>query len=372
MTIPPRAIAEKIPFVDLARENQAFESKFREYLNEILATGAYISSKYNRAFEDSLAVATQSTHAIGVSSGTDALTLGIKALNLPEQSEILVPSNTFIASVFAISHAGHTPVLVEPDIATCNVSAENIRAAITPKTRAIVAVHLYGRAAPMGEIMAAAQEHDLKVVEDCAQAFGASYQGKALGSWGDLAAFSFFPTKTLGGIGDGGAITTSNPKIAHQIMAMRQQGALVKNEHLQIGGNSKLSEIEAAFLYAKIGAVEELANKRRSVARYYLDHIRNPKLVLPEPPRHREEHVWHLFALRTLERDAFQKHLTDHGIGSISHYPKPIHLQKAYKGFFKGSYPIAEEISRTTLSLPMHSVLEVEQLKRVVDVVNGF
>jgi len=361
-----------IDFVNLAKENAPFEPRFKASLEGILTSGAYLLGKEMAELESSFSKSVNVAHCATVSCGLDALTLGIMALDLPAQSEILVPANTYIATFFSISNSGHKPVPVEPDAKTFNIDPNAIEAAITSSTKAIMVVHLYGRAAAMDEICRIAQKHNLKVIEDCAQAYGARIHNKPVGSWGDIGAFSFFPTKALGGIGDGGAITTSNQKLYQRVRELRQYGSTVKNEHVRIGFNSRLSEIEAAFLNSKMGHIDQMNEKRRQIAKHYIESVSNSFIQLPEWPEHAEEHVWHLFTVQTKDRDALSKHLLNKGIRCMTHYPKPPHLQEAYEGRFNGAYPITENIHAHTLTIPLHSALTKQEVHQITEALNSY
>lgn len=361
-----------IDFVNLAKENAPFEAQFKASLEQILGSGAYLLGKEMEQLESTFAQKTGVAHCATVSCGLDALTLGLMAFDLGPGSEVLVPSNTYIATFFSISNSGHVPVPVEPIPCTFNMDPAAIEAAITEKTKAIMVVHLYGRAAEMNEICRIAQKHGLKVIEDCAQAYGAVYQGKPVGSWGDIGAFSFFPTKTLGGIGDGGAITTSNSQLYQRVCELRQYGSTVKNEHVRVGFNSRLSEIEAAFLNAKIGHIEALNEKRRQMAQRYISSVNNPHLELPEWPNRPEEHVWHLFTVQTEDRAKLSEYLLSQGIKCMMHYPKPPHLQEAYENQLSREYPIAERIHEHTLTIPLHSALENEEIEHIIQSLNSY
>lgn len=361
-----------INFVNLAKENTPFEAPFKASLEEILTSGAYLLGKEMEQLESTFAKNVEVSHCATVSCGLDALTLGLMALDLPAQSEVLVPANTYIATFFSISNSGHIPVPVEPCANSFNIDPEAIEAAITPTTKAIMLVHLYGRAAAMEEICSIAKKHDLRIIEDCAQAYGARYKNKPVGSWGDIGAFSFFPTKALGGIGDGGAITTSNDKLYQRICELRQYGSTVKNEHVRVGFNSRLSEIEAAFLNAKINHIDQLNEDRRQIAKRYIESVNNPLIQLPEWPTDAYEHVWHLFTVQTNNRDALSKYLLSKGIKCMTHYPKPPHLQEAYAEKFNAAYPITEAIHERTLTIPLHSALTHEDVSIIIKALNAY
>ena len=284
-----------------------------------------------------------------------------------------MPSNTFIATVLAVTYTGATPVLVEPDIATYNIDPERIEEKITAKTKAVMPVHLYGQPAQMDRIAEIAKNHGLYVVEDCAQAHGALYKGKRIGSFGDAAGFSFYPGKNLGALGDAGAVVTNSKELSDKIRALGNYGSDYKYHHIYKGNNSRLDEMQAAFLREKLTILDEMNQNRRSIAHRYLKEINNPNVILPFVPDNVEP-VWHIFAVRSKRRDELEQYLSDRGIGTNKHYPIPIHQQQCYSdlGIKKGELPIAEEISATELSLPMFYGMTDEQVEYVVEAINEF
>jgi dTDP-4-amino-4,6-dideoxygalactose transaminase len=288
---------------------------------------------------------------------------------LKEGDEVIVPANTYIASILAITENRLKPVLVEPDEATFNLCPEKTAAAITPNTKAIVAVHLYGQISPMRELMQLADQHSLLVLEDAAQAHGASIDGRKAGSWGHAAGFSFYPGKNLGALGDAGAVTTDDEQLARTIRALGNYGSHKKYENLYQGVNSRLDEMQAAMLRVKLRHLDEEIESRREVAEYYLAHIENPNIQLPAVGN-RESHVWHLFVVRSAQRDAVQKHLAEQGVQTLIHYPVPPHQQQAYKAFSSISLPMTEEIHRSVLSLPMGPHLAADQVRQVIEAIN--
>jgi len=285
---------------------------------------------------------------------------------------VIVPANTYLASILAVSAVRLKPVLVEPDPATFNLDPALIEAAITPRTKAILAVHLYGHAADMTRITAIAKRHGLKVVEDCAQAHGAVHAGRKVGAWGDAAGFSFYPTKNLGALGDAGAITTDDDTLAVMLRALRNYGSEKKYHNLYQGVNSRLDEMQAALLRVRLPLLDEENARRREVAALYRATIRNPAVVLPEAPHDAAEHVWHLFVVRSRRRDALQAHLAAHGVQTMIHYPIAPQHQKAYAGVFGGAYPLTDTIHAEVLSLPMGPLMTDDQVNRVVAVVNNW
>ena len=294
-------------------------------------------------------------------------------MGIKEGDEIIVPSNTYIATALAITYAQAIPVFVEPDINTFNIDPAKIEVAITNKTRAIMPVHLYGQACDMDSIMEIAKKHNLFVIEDCAQAHGAIYKGKIIGSFGDAAGFSFYPGKNLGALGDAGAMVTNNEEIAKKVRALGNYGSDYKYHHIMKGNNSRLDELQAAFLAAKLPHLNKVNITRRNIAQNYLEKIENPEVVLPYVPEYADP-VWHIFAIRCKRRDELERFLNDAGIGTNKHYPIPMHLQECYKdlGFHKGDFPIAEEISATELSIPMYYGMTDEEINYVIDKVNEF
>ena len=310
-------------------------------------------------------------HCIGCANGLDALNLIIKAYGFGAGDEIIVPANTYIASILAISENGCTPVLVEPDINTYNINPALIEEKITEKTKAIMVVHLYGQAVQMDKIWELAKKYNLKIVEDSAQAHGAEYEKKKTGSLGDASGFSFYPGKNLGCMGDGGCITTNDDEHAAKIRAIANYGSDRKYHHIYKGTNSRLDEIQAAVLDVKLKYLDEDNERRREISKYYRENIKNSKIILPKT-YDEKAHVWHVFAIRTKNRDELQKYLEDNGIQTNIHYPTPPHKQGAYKELENLSLPITEEIHKTILSIPISPVMTEEEVKKVVDVINSY
>ena len=303
----------------------------------------------------------------------EALVLALKALGIGTGDEVIVPSNTFIATALAVTYVGATPVFVEPDIRTFNINPALIEAAITGKTRAIMPVHLYGQACDMDAIMEIAKKHDLRVIEDCAQAHGATYKGRRVGSFGDVAGFSFYPGKNLGALGDAGAVVTNNKELADKIRALGNYGSDYKYHHIYKGNNSRLDELQAAFLLVKLASLDRMNEARRAIAKRYSEEITNPKVIVPFVAKECVP-VWHIYGIRSDSRDELEKYLSDRGIGTNKHYPIPIHLQECYKdlGLPKGALPIAEKLSATELSLPMYYGMKDEEITYVIDAINRF
>ena len=358
-----------IKFLDLHKINERFRTQMDARLKEVLDSGWYIHGKQDEIFEKNFAKYIGAKHCIAVANGLDALNIIIKAYGFAAGDEIIVPANTYIASILAISENGCTPVLVEPSLKTYNIAPDLIEAKITPRTKAIMVVHLYGQAVPMEKIWLLAKKHNLKIIEDSAQAHGAIYQGKRAGNLGDAAGFSFYPGKNLGCLGDGGAVTTNDDVLATKIRAIANYGSDRKYHHIYKGINSRLDEFQAALLDVKLPYLDEDNKRRREIAKYYRENIKNPLIILPQVYAE-EAHVWHIFAIRTEERERLQKYLEDNNIQTNIHYPTPPHKQGAYTEWQNQCYPISEEIHKTELSLPISPVLTDEEVKKVVEVIN--
>lgn len=359
-----------IPFLDLKNINARFRKSFDAAIKDVLDSGWYLLGNNKKQFETEFAEYCEARFCIGVGTGLDALSLIISAYGFGSGDEIIVPSNTFIASLLAISTNGATPVLVEPDQTTYNIDPANIEAAITDKTKAIMPVHLYGQACDMESINAIAAKHDLKVIEDAAQAHGALYKGKKTGSLGDAAAFSFYPGKNLGALSDGGAVTTNDPVLAEKIQALSNYGSIQKYVHEFKGTNSRLDEIQAALLSIKLACLDEDNAHRRAIAEYYTNHIKHPQITLPSPPIDPAGHVYHLFVVRAKNRDKLQQHLAEHGVQSLIHYPTALHKQQAYKEFATRNFPISDKLAKEVLSLPISPILSPNDTELVVEVLN--
>lgn len=360
-----------IKFLDLHKINQRFKSEIDLAISEVLESGWYLLGEKNKAFEENFAKYCETKFSIGCANGLDALHLAIRAYDFPKDSEIIVPANTYIASILAISNCGLKPILVEPNLETYNIDADLIEAKITEKTKAIVVVHLYGQAVEMEKIWELAKKYNLKIIEDSAQAHGAIYQGKKVGNLGDIGCFSFYPGKNLGALGDGGSITTNDEEVAIKIRAIANYGSLIKYENIYKGLNSRLDEIQAAILDLKLQFLDADNQQRREIAKIYRENIKNEKIVLPKPYKE-ESHVWHLFVIRTKDRDKLQEYLKIKGIQTLIHYPIPPHKQKAYAEWNHLSFPITEQIHREVLSLPISPVMSKEEAFCVVQALNEF
>lgn len=363
----------KVPFVSFIPMERKLDKELRNAFERVYTNSWYIEGKEDKTFEEAFAKFCNVDYCVGTGNGLDALMLSLKALGIQTGDEVIVPSNTYIATALAVTYVGATPVFVEPNIRTFNIEPTKIEEKITSNTRAVMPVHLYGQPCDMDSIMEIAQKYNLYVIEDCAQAHGATYKGKRIGSFGDVAGFSFYPGKNLGALGDAGATVTNKKELADRVRALGNYGSDYKYHHIYKGNNSRLDEMQAAFLSAKLPHLERMNEERRRIAKRYLDEIKNPEIILPYVPDYVEP-VWHIFGIRCKKRNELEIYLNECGIGTNKHYPIPIHLQECYKDmrFNKGDFPIAEEISETELSLPMYYGLTDEQIGYVVDTINNF
>ena len=363
----------RIPFVSFLPMERELNDELRSAFDRVFTRSWYIEGEEDKAFEDAFADYCGSKYCVGVGNGLDALMLSLKALGIGDGDEVIVPSNTYIATALAVTYVGAKPVFVEPDIRTFNINPALIEAAITEATKAIIPVHLYGQACDMDPIMEIARKYGLKVVEDCAQAHGATYKGKKVGTFGDAAGFSFYPGKNLGALGDAGAVVTSDKEMADKIRALGNYGSDYKYHHIYKGYNSRLDELQAAFLKAKLSHLERMNEERRRIARMYTEGITNSKVIVPYVSADCVP-VWHIYGIRCAERDMLEKHLNEKGIGTNKHYPIPMHLQECYKdlNILEGELPIAEEISSTELSIPMYYGMTDEEIRFVIDTINEF
>jgi dTDP-4-amino-4,6-dideoxygalactose transaminase len=362
-----------IPFLDLKAPHAEMREALQAAFTRVLDSGWYIQGEALAKFEQDFAAYCGAAHCIGVANGLDALHLILRAYGIGPGDEVIVPSNTFIATWLAVSHAGARPVPVEPDDATFNIDPARIEQAVTPRTRAIIPVHLYGQPADMDAINAIAARHGLKVIEDAAQAHGARYKGRRAGALGDAAGFSFYPGKNLGALGDGGAVTTNDPVLAERIRMLGNYGSRTKYRNELQGFNSRLDELQAAFLSEKLARLDEWNARRVRIAALYQERLRDSALRLPDVPQWAEP-VWHLYVVRSARRDALQSHLAAHGIGSLVHYPIPPHMQGAYaaSGWREGDWPLAERMHREVLSLPMGPTLSEEEAGEVAEAIVAF
>ncbi len=363
----------KIPFVTFVPMEKELDSDIRDAFNRVFSRSWYIEGEEDGAFEDSFAKYCGTKYCVGVGNGLDALMLALKALGIGEGDEVILPSNTYIATALAVTYVGATPVLVEPDIRTFNINPELIEGAITSSTKAIIPVHLYGQACDMDQIMQIAKKYNLRVVEDCAQAHGATYKGKKVGTFGDAACFSFYPGKNLGALGDAGAVLTNDHDLAEKVRSLGNYGSDYKYHHIYKGNNSRLDELQAAFLAAKLPHLDRMNSDRRRIAAMYTDGIKNPKVITPYVPEYTIP-VWHIYGIRTNDRNALERHLSQKGICTNKHYPIPIHMQRCYEDLKipQNAFPIAKEISATELSLPMYYGMTDAEVKYIICSINEF
>lgn len=361
-----------ISFLDLKKINNKYEAELKQAASRVIDSGWYISGEEVDAFEKEFATYCGTMHCIGVSNGLDALKLILQAYGIGEGDEVIVPSNTYIASILAISQVGAKPILIEPSLETYNINPRLIEEKISPNTKAILVVHLYGRVVEMSHVLDLATKYNLKVIEDAAQAHGAKYKEKRVGNLGDAAGFSFYPGKNLGALGDAGAITTNDDALAETLRAYRNYGSHKKYENLYKGFNHRLDDMQAAFLRVKLPYLEQENTIRRHLAEMYLEYIKNPLITLPSIPQYKAECVWHVFTVRVEKRGKFQQFLSDKGIQTIIHYPIPPHQQVAYSEWNKLSYPISEQIHSEIISLPISPVQSEEEIWKVIKVVNSY
>ena len=363
-----------IKFLDLHAINERFRAEMDAAAKRVLDSGWYLLGKECEAFEREFAAYCGVKHAIGCANGLDALKLVVKAMGIGPGDEVIAPANTYIASLIAISANGATPVLVEPDLATYLINPAKIEEKITPRTKAIMVVHLYGRVCAMEAVNAIAKRHGLKVIEDCAQAHGAFYGDCRVGALGDAAGFSFYPGKNLGCLGDGGAVTTNDDELAKKVRALRNYGSDVKYHFPYRGTNSRLDEIQAAWLRVKLPHLDADNARRAEIAARYCREITNPEIALPTAVdcKRQLSNVWHVFPVRTERRDEFQAYLTEKGIQTVIHYPIPPHRQPAYTEWHDLKLPITEKIHETIISLPISPVMTEDEVGEVVLAVNDW
>jgi dTDP-4-amino-4,6-dideoxygalactose transaminase len=364
----------KIPFLNFTPMHASIQDEMVATFKRVYSSNWFVLGEEVKVFETAYAQLNQVGYAIGVSNGLDALYLALKACGVQQGDEVIVPSNTYIATALAVCYLGAKPVFVEPRLATYNINPELIEKALTSKTKVIMPVHLYGQACEMSAIMQIAEKHCLKVVEDNAQAHLATFKGKLTGSWGHVNGTSFYPGKNLGALGDAGAVTTNDDAIADQVRILRNYGSRVKYKNEVIGHNMRLDELQAAFLSVKMKHLNKWTLDRKEIALYYDELLKDiGDLVLPQIASD-ATHVYHLYVVRSKMRDALQKYLTDQGVGTLIHYPIPPHLQHAYNSFgYKiGNFPIAEKIANTCLSLPIWPGMKTDDVKYVAQVIKTF
>lgn len=363
---------QEVPFVSFLPMERELSGPLTAAFERVYHNSWYIDGPEDAAFEKAFAEYCGTKYCVGCGNGLDALFLILKAYGIGPGDEVILPSNTYIATALAVSYTGARPVLVEPDPLTYNLAPDLAEAAVSARTKAVIAVHLYGQPAPMQPLRAVADRYGLKLIEDAAQSHGARYQGRRAGSLGDAAGFSFYPGKNLGALGDAGCVTTDDPELAAKVRALGNYGSDYKYHHIYQGHNSRLDELQAAFLAAKLPYLDQMNAVRRQIAARYLAGITHPEVVLPQV-REGCEPVWHIFAVRTPRRDALASWLEQNGIGTNKHYPIPIHLQGAYSGLGvpAGALPLAEELSATELSLPMFYGMTDQQVDWVIEMVNS-
>ena len=361
----------QIPFLSLKATNQIYEVQIGKIVTEILSSGWYILGEKLKQFETEFAQYCGVKHCIGVANGLDALTIILKASEFPENSEIIVPANSYIATILSVSNANFVPVPVEPNLNDYLIDYQAIERAITSKTRAILVTHLYGKCCEMDKITALAQKHNLKVFEDAAQAHGATYNNIKSGNLSDGAGFSFYPSKNLGAMGDAGAITTNDDVLANRIKTLRNYGSNEKYVFEYQGYNSRLDEIQAAILSLKLPHLNNENEIRRNIAKRYLTEIFNDKIILPNNDSVNKD-AWHLFVIRTNERDNFRSFLNEKGIGSDVHYPIPPHKQLAYQEWQNFSLPITEKIHQEAVSLPLNTSLTEKEISYIIQNINQY
>ncbi len=364
----------KIPFSTLDRMHSAVRKELDEAYQHVMEKGWYILGEECEKFEQEFAQYCGVKCCVGVGNGMDAIYFCLKALGIGSGDEVIVPSHTFIATALAVTYAGAVPVFCEVDEDTFLIKPESMKALITKNTKAVIVVHLYGLMADMDKICKICAENGLELIEDCAQAHGASYKDKKAGTYGHAAAFSFYPGKNLGALGDGGAVVTNDKELAAKVAALSNYGSVRKYVHLYLGNNSRLDELQAAFLRVKLKYLDQWNLERNEIARQYLNEIKNDKIKLPSVPDFACNHVWHIFAVRTRERDQLKKYMESYGIETGIHYPIPMHLQKAFSGLYreKGTFSVTERISKTELSIPLFIGMKPEEISTVINVLNNF
>ena len=361
----------QVPFLDLGRLHQSIREPLDEAYRRVMDSGWFIMGPELEAFESEFAAYSEVKHCIGVGNGLEALHLLLRAYDIGPGDEVIVPSNTFIATWLAVSQCGATPVPVEPDVKTHNIDPALVAAAITPRTRAIMPVHLYGQPADMDPINELAVKYGLIVIEDAAQAQGARYNGRRAGSLGQAAGTSFYPGKNHGALGDGGAVLTNDDAIAEKVRQLRNYGSKVKYQHDLAGYNSRLDEMQAAFLRVKLAVLDEWNARRREIAFQYSTLLAGADVELPFVPGYAEP-VWHLFVIRSKRRDALKAHLEQLGVSTVIHYPTPPHQQACYRDRSVGKFPIADQLASEVLSLPMSPDLRMEEVELVVNALRSF
>lgn len=359
-----------IEYENLGKLNKPFFEAYKSTFETTLNTGWYILGNNVSEFEKKYAAFTGTDYCIGLASGLDALIIALRCYDFPAGSEVIVPSNTYIATILSIVQNGLKPVLVEPDIADYNIDPAKIEAAITSNTRALMIVHLYGKSCRMDQILEISKKYNLRLIEDCAQSHGAKYKNQVTGSFGNIGAHSFYPTKNLGAIGDAGATTTNDFALAEKMRALRNYGSRVKYVNEYVGLNSRLDEVQAGFLSIKLASIDKINSHKRKLASLYLENLKNDFIKPVVENDHYD--VYHIFNIRHPDRDKLKEYLFHNGIGTDIHYPIPPNKQKAMQGIIDGDYPISEEIHRTTLSLPISYFHSENDILKVIEILNNY
>lgn len=361
----------KVDFSNFIKMHDEIIDEIKETVNKVIDSNYFIKGPYTSKFEEDFASYCGVNYCVGVGNGLDAITLALRAIGIGPGDEVIVPSHTFIATVLAISSTGATPIFVEPNEKDYTIDVNKIEEKITNKTKAIIAVHLYGQCANMDPVMEIAKKHNLKVVEDAAQAHGATYKGKKAGALGDIAAFSFYPGKNLGAMGDAGCVTTNDRLLAERVRKLGNYGSIEKYNHEMKGVNSRLDEMQAAILDVKLKYLDKWNERRNYIANRYLTEIKNDLVTLPYVNEN-NYHVWHLFVIRINNRDKFQEYLKGLGISTLIHYPKAIHQQKAYEELNSLDYHLATEFAKSVISLSMYYGLTDEEIEYVIQAINNY
>ena len=361
----------KVPFSTVKPLHEEIREEMIKKMKDVYDKGWFISGEECQKFEKEYAKYMGVKYCIGVGNGLDALRLALLALDIKDGDEVIVPSNTYIATALAVTYVGARPVLVDPSLDTYNLSKTGIEEAITDKTKAIIIVNLYGQSADMDDLLKIAKKHKIYVIEDCAQSHNSLYKGKKTGTFGDIGCFSFYPGKNLGALGDAGAVITNNKKVADKVRAISNYGSLEKYKHIYKGVNSRLDEIQAGLLRIKLKSLDKVTKERQRIANMYLEGVKNPKIVLPKIGEDRT-HVWHIFAVRCKTREELQEYLKKHDIGTNIHYPISIAKQKAYKEDKLNDLPIARLIAKEELSLPLYYGMTDEEINYVIDIINKY
>ena len=363
----------RIPFASFLPIEREIGDDLKTAFERVFKQSWYIGGPEDKAFEDAFSAYCGVDYCVGVGNGLDALMLALKAKGIGTGDEVLVPSNTYIATALAVTYTGATPIFVEPDIRTFNIDPYRIEEKITEKTKAIIPVHLYGQPCDMDPILEIARRNSLFILEDCAQSHGAKYKGQKIGTFGDAAAFSFYPGKNLGALGDAGAVVTNDKELAEKVRALGNYGSDYKYHHIYQGNNSRLDEMQAAFLRVKLPHLDRMNQERRRIASIYSSEITNPEVTLPYVIPDAEP-VWHIYGIRCKRAKELSAYLVNHGIGINHHYPIPMHLQECYRDLNipKGTLPIAEEISETEISIPMYYGMTDEEIRMVVETINDW